>query len=211
MEVQTFLLIQELNHSWRKTHLGAIIGSTEYRDHYVKDLVKDWDNQLTILSNIAETQLQAVFLAFATGFKSKLKYFLRTIPNMRHLLLPLERTIWNKFILAVTGYHLRSDKERVIISLPTWYGGLAIPIFHKTAEIEFMNSSKITSELTAYDIIEDSLKKLKPEIKKSIGEKYKNVIKNESQRKTSCGYINSKRSFILVDSTSNYRIWIRMI
>ena len=74
-----------------------------------------------------------------------------------------------------------------------------------------MNSSKVTSELTAYDIIEDSLKKLKPEIKKSIGEKYKNVIKNESQRKTSCGYINSKRSFILVDSTSNYRIWIRMI
>ena len=29
-----------------------------------------------------------------------------------------------------------------------------------------MNSRKITSELTAYDIIEDSLKKLKPEIKK---------------------------------------------
>ena len=74
-----------------------------------------------------------------------------------------------------------------------------------------MNSSKITSELTAYDIIEDSLKKLKPEIKKSIEEKYKNVIKNESQRKTACGYISSKWSFILVDSTFNYRIWIRII
>ena len=77
----------------KNTHLGAIIGSTEYRDQYVKDLVNDWDNQLTILSTIAETQLQAAYLAFATGFKSKLKYFLRTIPNIRHLLLPLERTI----------------------------------------------------------------------------------------------------------------------
>ena len=42
-----------------KTHLGAVIGSMEYRDsdEYMKDLVKDWDNQLTILSTIAEIQL----------------------------------------------------------------------------------------------------------------------------------------------------------
>ena len=35
-----------------KGHLGVVFGSTEYRDEYVKDLVKDWDNQLTILSTI---------------------------------------------------------------------------------------------------------------------------------------------------------------
>ena len=58
--------------------LVAVIGSTEYRDEYVKDSVKDWDNQLTILSTIAETQSQAAYLAFASGFKSKLNYFLRT-------------------------------------------------------------------------------------------------------------------------------------
>ena len=52
---------------------------------------------------------------------------------------------------------------------------MAIPIFHGTAEIEFMNSSKITSEFTAYDIMENNIKKLKTEIKKSIEEKYKNV------------------------------------
>ena len=42
-----------------KTHLGAVIGSIEYRDgdEYMKDLVKDWDNQLTILSTIEETQM----------------------------------------------------------------------------------------------------------------------------------------------------------
>ena len=119
---KTFLLIQEWNHSWRKTHLGAINGNTEYCEQYVKDLVKDWDNQLTILSTIAETQLEAAYLAFATGFKSKLNYFLRSIPNIRHLLLPLERTIWNKFIPAVTGYHWWNDEERVQILLPTRYG-----------------------------------------------------------------------------------------
>ena len=36
-----------------KTHLGAVIRSIEYCHEYVKDLVKDWDNQLTMLSAIA--------------------------------------------------------------------------------------------------------------------------------------------------------------
>ena len=84
----------------------------------------------------------------------------------------------------------------------------------ETAEIEFLNSSKILSELTAYDIIEDNLKKLKTELKKSIEENYKNIIQilttYERQRKTSCGYINSNWSFRLVDSASSYRIWIEL-
>ena len=96
-----------------------------------------------------ETEPQTAYLAFVSGLKSKLNYFLRTIPNIRHLLLPLEGTIRNKFIPPVTGYHICSDKERVLISLPTRYGGLAIPIFYETAEFEFMNSSKTTLELTA--------------------------------------------------------------
>ena len=37
-------------------HLGAVIGSTEYRDEYEKDLVKEWDNQFIILSTITEIQ-----------------------------------------------------------------------------------------------------------------------------------------------------------
>ena len=55
----------------------------------MKDLVKDWDNHLRILPTIAEAQPQAAYLAFAGGFKSKLNYFLITIPNIRYLLLPL--------------------------------------------------------------------------------------------------------------------------
>ena len=39
--------------------------------------------------------------------------------------------------------------QRQLISLPTRYGGLAIPVFDETVEIEFMNSDKITSEVTA--------------------------------------------------------------
>ena len=39
-----------------KAHLGAVFRKLEYRDEYVKNVVNDWHNQLTILSTIAETQ-----------------------------------------------------------------------------------------------------------------------------------------------------------
>ena len=147
MEAQNLFANSRVNITaeWKR-HFDAVIGSTEDRDKYVKDLVKDWDNQITILSTIAET---TAYLAFANGFESKLNYFLRTIPNVRHLLLPLEKTIRYKFIPAVTGCQICSDQKNVLISVPTSYGRLTIPLFHETTEIKFMNSSKTTSELTA--------------------------------------------------------------
>ena len=48
-----------------KRHLGAIIGSNEYQEEYVKDLVNDWNNQLVLSSSIAESQPQAAYLAFS--------------------------------------------------------------------------------------------------------------------------------------------------
>ena len=185
MEAQTLYANSRVNITAEgKRNLGEVIGSTEYRDEYVKYLVKHWNNRLTILSTIAETPLQASYSAFVSGFKNKLNYLLRAIQNIRHLLLRIERTIRNTFIPAVTGGHTCNDKERVPISLPTKYDGLAISIFHKTAEIKFMNPSKITSELRAlinqqnlqYDIIEDNLKNIQSEMKKFKEEHYKNVI-----------------------------------
>ena len=95
---------------------------------------------------MAETQHQAAHSAFVSGLKIKLNYFLRTIPNIRSLPLPLEKTIRNKSIPAVTGGHIYNGNERALISLPTRYGGLAVPIYYETVEIEFMNSNKIEIE-----------------------------------------------------------------
>ena len=38
-----------------KRHLGASIRSTEYRDKYVKDSVKDWGNQLPFCQVLQNT------------------------------------------------------------------------------------------------------------------------------------------------------------
>ena len=135
------MLIQEWT-AEGKRQLGAVIRSTEYRDEYVRDLVKDWNNQLTVLSTIAETQPQAAYLAFASGFKSKINYFLRTTPNICHLLLLLERTIWNRFIPAVAGCYKCSDTERVLISLPTRYGGFPFQYFLKQRKLNLWTPAK---------------------------------------------------------------------
>ena len=58
-----------------KRHLGAVIGSNEYWEEYVKDLFNGWNNQLVLFSSIAGSQPQASYSVFVSGFKSKLKLF----------------------------------------------------------------------------------------------------------------------------------------
>ena len=100
---------------------------------------------------------------------------------------------------------------------------MAIPLYHETAEIEFTNSRKITSELIAlikqqslqYDIIEANLKKTqnwdKEVQRRKLQKRHRKINnRNEWQRKASCWYINSNWSFKLADSTSNYWIWVEL-
>ena len=76
---------------------------------------------------------QAVESRFASSLKNKLG---RTMPNICHLVLRLERTIRNTFIPDVTGGHIFYDKEK-LISLPNRHGGLFILVFPETAEINY--------------------------------------------------------------------------
>ena len=70
-------------------YLGAVIGNHPYKDKHVNELVTSLNNQLRLLSKIAETETQSAYAAFVSGFKSKLTYFIRTIPDISELLLLL--------------------------------------------------------------------------------------------------------------------------
>ena len=98
----------------------------------------------------------------------------RSISGISKFLYPLEETVRNKFIPAITGGYICSNNERRLLSLPTHYCGLAMPLFYKLAETEFENSCKITSELTPliinqssqYIISERKAKQLKQDMKR---------------------------------------------
>ena len=69
-----------------------------------------WIEQLTILAKIAETEPQAAYAALVGGYKSKLKYFMRTIPEITEMLPLVEEIIRFKLILALIGGHQCSDE-----------------------------------------------------------------------------------------------------
>ena len=128
-------------------HLGAVIGSEEYKEGYVRTIIEKWVNEITMLADIATTQPQAAYACFVQGYQHKLTYFLRTIPGLEVNLVPLEEVIRHRFIPAITGGHLVNDAERILLSLPPRLGGLGIQIFTETARIEYDNSCHMTLNL----------------------------------------------------------------
>ena len=127
---------------------------------------------------------QAAYAAFIGGFKSKFTHFLRTIPDIHDYFQPIEDTIANKFTPAISGSHIANDVERELISLPTRYGGLAIPITKDIAKMEYANSRRITEELAlsinnqdlSYNVDTSSIKKKKDKIKCEKELFYKNKL-----------------------------------
>ena len=77
-------------------------------------------------------------------------------------------------------------EERKLFSLPTRYGGLAIPVFHEQAEVEYIKSRRITTELASlitdqqmeYKVDEVAIKKIKLQIKNEKENRYKNVMEH---------------------------------
>ena len=82
----------------------------------MKDLVNDWNNQLVLLSPIAEIEPPRGYLAFVSGFKSNLNYFMGTIPGISQFLDPLEDIVKNKFLPVIT----------VSLSIPIIYGNFCL-------------------------------------------------------------------------------------
>ena len=113
----------------------------------MNELQDEWIQQLEELTNIAKSEPQAAYAAFTAGFKHKVTYFIRTIPNLKDVLKRLDDVLENKFIPALTEGHVLSREERTLVSLPVRLGGLGIPICAETCQQEFENSQKITQTL----------------------------------------------------------------
>ena len=175
-----------------KRHLGAVIGSKSFKKSYSQSLVDEWIIQLKLLSKIAESEPQSAYAAFVGGFRGKLTYFMRTIPSLGESLKPLEDVIRFHFIPAITGGHLCSDNERLLLSLPLRFGGLAIPLFHKDAQYEYENSRKLTSSLAKlikeqnqmYIVNELEIKLIKGNIKTEKEERHKTTLVEIKRRLT---------------------------
>ncbi|XP_028416582.1 uncharacterized protein LOC114540659 [Dendronephthya gigantea] len=120
--------------------LGGFVGSEAGQSEYIDGLVDSWCNQLILLSKIARSEPHAAYAAFTSGFKHKLTYYIRTIPNIKQQLTKVDEVIDNTLIPAITEGHICTVEERLLLSLPVKKGGLAVPMFTNIADFEYLNS-----------------------------------------------------------------------
>ena len=132
-----------------RRHLGAALGTKSFVEEYVTQKVSEWTTEIEHLSSIAISKPHAAYAAFTHGAISKWTYLARTIPDIGDLLKPLENSIRQKFLPAITGQVALNDSERELVALPVCHGGLGITDPSKQTAFQHECSLKITKPLTA--------------------------------------------------------------
>ena len=173
-----------------RKYLGGYVGTTAGAEKYVQELVSEWVDELTVLSKIARAEPQASYSAFTAGFRHKVTYFMRTIPNLEEVLKPLDEAIDKSFIPAITEDHVLSADDRKLLALPVRLGGLGIPIFTEICQKEFNYSLKATQLIRPRIISQDHVfilnpqaeKRIEAEIKKDREDRYAATLEDLKQR-----------------------------
>ena len=127
-------------------HLGAAIGTQDFKDEYCGNLVDVWRTTLLKLSSISVSYPQAAYVGFRRGFLSKMTFFFRTIPDFQRYLDVLQTVMECSLIPNLFGSSCRfQDDFNNLLSLPTSRGGLGLPILKDDANFQFQSSMKISA------------------------------------------------------------------
>ena len=127
-------------------HLGAVIGSENYRDLYVKNKVSSWIEDVKQLAEIAKEEPQIAYSAYTKGLSHRWSFVQRTIGGISELFRPLEEAIRTILLPSIFNRPV-TDLERDMVALPLRHGGLGIQNPVHTADREYEASQKITKPL----------------------------------------------------------------
>ena len=128
-------------------HLGAVIGSEEYKDDYVTKQVEKWIGELEMLGEVAKIDPHVAYCAYVFGLQHRYTYLLRTIPNISEKLKKLDTAIDEHVVGHLLNNHAYSDMDRKWFSLPPRLGGLGINILSEISDIYYQNSRRMTAGL----------------------------------------------------------------
>ena len=128
-------------------YLGAAIGSSAYKNNYVREKIKKWVQDVEELSLLAVEEPQVALSAYTKGICHRWTFIQRTLGGIGPFFQPLEDCIRHKLIPSIVGRNV-SDIERSIMSLPVRYGGLGIANPVKSCEREYQASKTITEDLS---------------------------------------------------------------
>ena len=172
-----------------KKHLGAALGSSEFKAEFVSSLVDKWVTQIESLAQIAAFDPHSAYVAFTSALRHRYAFYMRTIPAIGSQLKPLEDAIRSKLIPALTEGRVVTDDERLLLSLPPRLGGLGLVAPTEIADLEFQLSSVSTAKLT--NAIKDQLETLPPDF-----DSLSKDDKLESKRLRSKFYVDLHRELV---------------
>ena len=115
-----------------------------------------WVAEIAKLCKIAESQPYAAFAAFTHGVSSKWSYMSQVVPDIGHLLQPVEDVVRNVFLPILTGRQGLTDDERELISLPARLGGLGVANAVKDADVAHRFSLQVSGPLCALVALQTS-------------------------------------------------------
>ena len=136
-------------------YLGAVIGSSTFKEDYMKSKVSKWCDELANLSEIAKSQPHAAFSAYLHGQQHKYSYFAQTICDISTCFKPLDDMITNVFIPALTGFSV-NESERKLLSLPVKNGGMGLKVVSNETDTEYSRSKEISAPLAAIIALQGS-------------------------------------------------------
>ena len=164
-----------------KRHLGAALGSHDFKTKYIEEKVSKWCEEIQNLADIAKSQPHAAYSAYIHGLQHRYSYFIRTIHDIQDQLKPLDDIITNILIPALTGFRV-SEIDRELLALPIKAGGLGIEIINRKSNEEFERSKSITAPLAAIIALQgDNLPDpdLEREAKSSISKEKQELLKTK--------------------------------
>ena len=135
-------------------HIGAVIGSENFKAQYVSSKIGNWILDVEELAAIAKDEPQSALSAYNIGLSKRWTFLQRTVQGISGLFTPLEESIREVLIPAIVGRPV-SDMERRLLALPYRHGGLGIRNPVLTADQEYQDSTHVTAELTNLICLQD--------------------------------------------------------
>ncbi len=140
----------EINYSRGQRYLGGFIGSTQWKEEWLGELVGKWVSAVKTLSVVAKCYPQTAYAGFTFCLQNEWQYVQRVVADTGPFFQPLEREIRMSFLPALLGIPPTeiNGEYRQLLAHGVKQGGLAIRNLVDTAPNIHSASLAATRHLT---------------------------------------------------------------
>ena len=124
--------------------LGALIGTADFSDQYINDMVSCWDTELKVLTGFASLPAAPSRLRRLHSWTTRqVSYLSRACNITKDQFCPLEERIRRSLIPAISSRAVKDD-ERDVLGLPARMGGFGLANPGSEAEFAYATAWQVT-------------------------------------------------------------------